>query len=301
MNYQEFLTTIKTKLSLRIDSGLTITIQTFIKNNGTRHDGLIIQDPGLNVSPTIYLKPYYHRYLDGVSLEDICEDILSTYHNNLPQKDFDITLFTDYRKASGRIVMRLINREKNKELLKNVPHFSYLDLEIVFYCMLCAGELGQGNILIRKEHMESWGVTAEELREQALINTPKLLPPDLISMNRLLKEHNPEFLKESRDMDIRMYILTNEFRTNGATTLLYEGILEEIAGMFDSDIILLPSSIHEVILVPAASGDEYLKQLDDFSAMVKEVNETELADEEILSDHAYYYIKGCGLVGYRPK
>ena len=102
-------------------------------------------------------------------------------------------------------------------------------------------------------------------------------------------------------MDIRMYILTNEFRTNGATTLLYEGILEEIAGMFDSDIILLPSSIHEVILVPAASGDEYLKQLDDFSAMVKEVNETELADEEILSDHAYYYIKGCGLVGYRPK
>lgn len=297
MNYQEFLTTIKTRLSHQIDSCLTITIQTFIKNNGTRHDGLIIQDPDLNVSPTIYLKPYYHRYLDGVSLEDICTDILSTYRSNLPHKDFDISLFTDYSKAKERIVMRLISRKRNEELLKNVPHFPYLDLAVVFYCMLYSGEMGQGNILVRNEHMKSWGVSLDALRQQASVNTPKLLPPDLISLNRILKEHKPEFLQESEDLDIRMYILTNRFRTNGATVLLYKDILEEIAGMLRSDLILLPSSIHEIILVPAKEEDGGIDRLADYNAMVKEVNEIEVADEEILSDHAYYYCRKTGLIG----
>ncbi len=299
MNYQEFLTTIKTRLSLQIDSNFTLIIQTFIKNNGTRHDGLIIQQPGLNVSPTIYLKPYYHRYLDGVSLEDICEDILAAYHDNLPEKDFDTSIFTDYRKASQRIVMRLISYEKNEELLKAVPHFHYLDLAVVFYCMLCSGEKGQANILIRTEHMENWGVTPEDLRQVAVQNTEKLLPPDLISMKALLKERRPESLTDMEEMDINMYILTNRFRTNGATALLYEGLLAKLADLFDRDLIILPSSIHEVILVPAREEDGDREKLSEYTAMVKEVNEMELTDEEILSGHAYYYSRRTGLVSYQ--
>lgn len=298
MNYQEFLTTIKTRLSLQIDSDFTLTIQTFTKNNGTRHEGLIIQNPGLNVSPTIYLKPYYHRYLEGVSMEDICEDILAAYRDNLPEKDFDTSLFTDYRKASRRIVMRLISYEKNAELLKAVPHFRYLDLAVVFYCMLCSGEKGQANILIRKEHMESWGVNADDLRKAAEENTPKLLPTDLICMKELLMEHRPECLDNIADLDINMYILTNRFRTNGATVLLYDGLLARLSGLFDKDLIILPSSIHEVILVPDEEEDITREKLKEYTAMVKEVNEIELADEEILSGHAYYYSRRTGLVSY---
>lgn len=299
MNYQEFLTNIKTQLSLQIDSGFSLTIQTFIKNNGTKHEGLIIQKPDLNVSPTIYLKPYYHRYLEGVSLEDICEDILTTYRDNLPEKDFDVSRFTDYSKASKRIVMRLISYDQNEELLKDVPHFRYLDLAVAFYCMLCSGEKGQANILIRNEHMKSWGVSADDLREAAEENTRRLLPPELISMKEILGEHRPGFLHEIEDMDIRMYILTNRFRTNGATVLLYDGLLAKLSGLFDSDLIILPSSVHEVILVPTSEKEFDHEELDHYTSMVKEVNEMELADEEILSGHAYYYCRRTGMVSYQ--
>ena len=85
MNYQEFLTTIKTQLSLRIDADATLDIRRFTKNNGTDLDGLIIFRPNLNISPTIYLNPYYHRYLQAVPLEDIYTDILITYHEHMPE------------------------------------------------------------------------------------------------------------------------------------------------------------------------------------------------------------------------
>ena len=93
MNYQEFLTTIRTQLSLRIETGVTLDIRSFTKNNGTHYDGLVLLHPKKNVSPAIYLMPYYHRYLEGVCLEEICEDILHTYQAHAPEENFDVLLY----------------------------------------------------------------------------------------------------------------------------------------------------------------------------------------------------------------
>ena len=89
-----------------------------------------------------------------------------------------------------------------------------------------------------------------------------------------------------------MYILSNSGKVNGATCILYDGLLSQIAERLKSDFILLPSSIHEVILVPVDQCEE----LCTFSSMVAEVNETQLTDEEILSDHAYYYERSKGVL-----
>ena len=134
MNYQEFLTTIRTQLSLRIETGVTLDIRSFTKNNGTHYDGLVLLHPKKNVSPAIYLMPYYHRYLEGVCLEEICEDILHTYQAHAPEENFDTSYFTDFSRASEHIVMRLVSFEKNQELLKEVPFFRYQDLAVIFYC-----------------------------------------------------------------------------------------------------------------------------------------------------------------------
>ena len=112
MNYQEFLTTIKTQLSLRIDADATLDIRRFTKNNGTDLDGLIIFRPNLNISPTIYLNPYYHRYLQGVPMEDIYTDILITYQEHLPSEDIDVSFFTDFSKAKKLVTMSITNRMK---------------------------------------------------------------------------------------------------------------------------------------------------------------------------------------------
>ena len=299
MNYQDFLTNIKTQLSSRIDTDLTLDIQTFTKNNGTHYDGLVIMQPNLNVSPTIYLMPYYHRYLEGVCLEDIYEDILATYHANLPKEDFDTSIFTDYKKAASRIVMRLVSYKCNEELLKDIPHYRYQDLAIIFYCLLSADQYNQANILIHNEHLSLWNVTADSLYHAALINTPKLLPYELISMQSFLSEHHPDFIKEIEDCEVTIYILTNHYRTNGATVILYEDLLRQLAEKFQQDFLLLPSSIHEVLLIPVDSADS--EDLSRYTRMVQEVNETQLADDEILSDHAYDFSRITGQLSYEPK
>lgn len=290
MNYQEFLCNMRTELSSRVTPGATLKIQTITKNNGTHYDGLIILQPGCNIAPTIYLTPYYHRYLEGVPMKDIYDDILTTYRRYLPETDFDIGMFVDFDRARSHIIMRLINTEYNEALLKDVPHIEYHDLSIVFYCLVYADPTNQGSILIHNSHMHMWDTSVEELHRLARQNTPALLPYKSIPMKELLKTHP---LAHLLDLDeIPMQILTNKYKTNGASVILYDNLLAQISDFFAQSMILLPSSIHEWILIPV---DEYnATELGYYSQVVKEVNASQIPDDEILSEHAYFYRKDTG-------
>lgn len=285
MNYQEFLSSMRTELSTRITPGATLKIQTITKNNGTHYDGLIILQPGSNIAPTIYLTPYYHRYLDGVPLEDIYTDILTTYEQHLPETDFDIEMFTDFDRACSRIVMRLVSKKYNEALLSDIPYITYHDLAIVFYCLVYADSDNQGSILIHNSHIHMWNTSTEALYLLAMQNTPELLPHKLIPMAELLKTHPLAHLLDLNE--IPMYILTNLYKTNGASAILYEDLLSRIADNFQQDLIILPSSIHELILIPVDAFDTH--ELKYYTQVVREVNETQLADDEVLSDHAYFF------------
>lgn len=276
-----------------MDADVTLDIRSFTKNNGTHYDGLTIFRPDSNVSPTIYLMPYYHRYLDGVCMEDIYEDILSAYYKHLPEEDFDTTLFTDYTKAGSRIVMRLLSYQRNRELLEDVPYFRYLDLAILFYCMIHADSQDQSHILIHNEHLPMWGITRDELYHAARKNSPKLLPSQLTPMSTFLKETEC-FPMTKEDCGLPVYILSNQYRTNGATVILYDDLLAQVADIFQKDLVILPSSIHEVLVIPVSSEED--TDLGKFSRMVQDVNETQLADDEILSDHTYYYSRTTKLI-----
>jgi hypothetical protein len=287
MSYQNFLTTLKEGLSTRLDSNVKLEIRSFPRNNNTSYDGLVIMNPNRNVSPTIYLPPYYHRYLEGVPLADIYEDILCTYEKHLPDEDFDTSLFTDYEKAAPRIVMRLISFARNETMLQNVPFFRFHDLAVVFYCMVFTDGVSQANILIHNEHLSLWGVGTDELYHKAMENTTRLLPPEVTPLSRILQECGTWGSEDLTDLELPMFILSNASRTNGATTLLYDGLLTQIAGWLDSDLMILPSSVHEVILVPVSEIEEM--DFSHYNSLVQEVNETQLTDDEILSDHAYLF------------
>ena len=293
MRYQKFIETVKEHIQQELQK--TVYVYPVLKNNGAIYDGLIILDPILNISPTIYLNPYFHRYLDGVSLEDIYEDILKTYHENLPQEDFDITLFRDYEKAQERIVMKLINAEKNKQLLKQVPHILVYDLAIVFQCSVSDFMNEYATILIYNQHLKLWNVTVEDLYETALINSPRILNSRLDNLHDVfayITEESLSFLEE-----LNISILTNHLRVHGATCMIYPGILDEISSIYQDDIIIIPSSIHEVLVFPKNNMPEGYTY-DDLDAMIQEVNETQLTDDEILSDHIYCYHRDTKEITY---
>jgi hypothetical protein len=205
----------------------------------------------------------------------------------LPQEDFDVQLFTDYEKAKERIVYRLVNYERNRKLLQEIPHIQYLDFAIIFYYLVDTSMHNQGNILIYPHHLRMWSIDKDTLFSLAHENTPRLLPvlmEDLASVVLSMIGYRALSLA---DLECPIYILTNKHKTNGATVLLYEGLLTELSDYFKSDFLIIPSSIHEVLVLPAI----YPVNPDEFRTMIAQVNDTAVTAEEYLSDHAYLYKK----------
>ena len=295
MTYQEFKANIFHTISTRLGSDYRVSLQDIIKNNDTHLDGLTILSAGSNISPTIYLNYYYDKYLAGKSLSTIYDDILLSYHQNVPKENIDISFFTDFAKVKNHIIFKLVNYERNKELLSKVPHVRYLDLAVVFNCFINSTEDGYATILIHHQHLSYWNISTEELYALAMKNTPHLLHYQLQNMTDVIidlfcNEHI-ELSKELLPV-FPMYVLSNTTKLNGSGCILYEDLLSEIAQRLDSDFYILPSSIHEVLLIPVASASSY----EDLSSMVHEINATQLAREEVLSDRVYFYSRHSGKV-----
>jgi len=295
MTYQEFKTNILHTISTRLGSDYRVTLQDIIKNNDTHLDGLTILSAGSNISPTIYLNYYYDQYLSGKSLSTIYDDILLSYHRNVPKENIDISFFTDFAKVKNHIIFKLVNYDRNKELLSKVPHVRYLDLAVVFNCFINSTEDGYATILIHHQHLSYWNISTEDLYALAIKNTPHLLHYQLQNMTDviidLFCDEQIELSKELLPV-FPMYVLSNTTKLNGSGCILYEDLLSEIAQHLDSDFYILPSSIHEVLLIPVASAASY----EDLSSMVHEINATQLAREEVLSDRVYFYSRHSGKV-----
>jgi hypothetical protein len=75
--------------------------------------------------------------------------------------------------------------------------------------------------------------------------------------------------------------------------MLDEDALKEAAELYGGDFMILPSSIHEILLLPVRDEKEEIEEL---AATVREVNDTKVAPDEILSFHVYRYSCMTGTV-----
>ena len=281
-NFEEFTNAVQTALQEYFGKFMRVEIQKVNKTNGIVLTGITIADETTNIAPTIYLDEPYRLYETGTSFGEILEKMIVLYRENRPDESFDIEFFSEYEKVKTKLAVKLLNYDMNREFLEEIPYIRYLDLAIVCHCVIINDMIGTGSITIRKEHLSMWEITETELFADAMKNTPKIYPADLIDMRKVVDEM---YEKKMEYGNLSMYILTNKARLNGAASILYPDILTDIAEYFEDDIYILPSSVHEVILLPGKYGTDeaYL------SKMVQEVNATQLKQEEILSNHAYLY------------
>lgn len=282
MNYEEFVGNVTGFLQESLPCGTQLQRICVDKNNGVTMEGLSVRKKGQRIAPTIYLEAYYRDYLEGRSLPHIFERILECCEDCGELEDFDVDFFTDYRKVRSMIVYKLVNLEKNRELLSDVPYLPYLNLAIVFYCLLADRGLGQMTVLVRNSHVKLWGVGASQLYRDAVCNSLRLLPAVFLPMEEILAE---EGAVEEEGLHAPMYVLTNRSRSLGAACLLYEDTLKRCSRQLGGDFYVLPSSVHEVILLPA------VEELDEqeLTEMVQEINATQVKDTEVLSDQIYLY------------
>lgn len=263
-----------------------VSVQKVLKNNDVCLHGLTIRKEGSNISPTIYLDEYYDWYLDRQDPEPVIRDIRTRYEDSRLGASFDVSFYTDYEKVRDRIAYKLVNYDHNRNLLKDTPHRRYLDLATIFYVLLDSNSEAAATILIKNKHLEMWGVDDKEIYEQARKNTERLLPLKINDMKDLLSD----FFVDNEDTGQSLFVVTNEMKMNGASCLLYDGMLEKAGEMLGKDFYVLPSSVHETILLPA-EGNVNMSSL---SEMVRTVNATQVKADEVLSDHAYFYSRKTG-------
>ena len=283
MMYELFIKEVVEAVKNEVGTGFDVTVNKVTKNNGLTLDGIVIKPADTNIAPTIYLNGYYERYEDGaMDLSDVVESILDTYnhHNSVT---FDVSTFTDFDAVKNRICYKLVNTASNKKLLEDVPHRQLFDLSIVYYVMVSVEDGATGSILIHNIHLNFWDVTENDLYEYANINTSKILPAGIKSMFDTLSEMVD--MEDLPNTDDFMYVLTNKEKLQGASTILYTDVLSTFADKKNANLWLLPSSVHEWIIIP----DDGNMNRETLSMMIQEVNSTQLAVDEILSDHPYYY------------
>lgn len=333
MEFQEFLQEVKKEIEKRLDKEYSVSYNHVIKNNGIELDGLIIFKENVTVVPNIYVNEYYELYKRRGDLNYIIDKIMAMYKVALTS-DFANTLSIDYsfETMKEKIYYRIVNFEKNVKMLGEIPHKKFLDMAIIFYCLVDTQSEGIASIRITNDHIENWNISSADLLDIAMNNTPRLFPGVIRSMKDVIKDlilknsigsileggdviedklrenDNVYYFNKSDRLDEKaidemltqltydknceMYVLTNSLGINGASAMLYNGLIEEFANKTKSNLYILPSSIHEVIIMPYQ--DEY--DIEELKNMVMEINATQVPKGDVLSDSVYIYQrKECAL------
>lgn len=201
----------------------------------------------------------------------------------------------EYHEVRSQIFAKLVNTEKNAKLLTGIPNEPVMDLSLVFYLFRDNDPDGE-EILVTEEMLDMWKVDYFQVFEDAMKNTRNIMGESL----RPLRDLISEMLKDTRieidlceeDEAMPMYVMTNLWRRNGAVCMLFKETIRELADLLEEDLYVIPSSIHEVILVPAEKS-VCRKDLDE---MIREINQSELDPCDVLSDHAYFFSRKRGQV-----
>lgn len=285
MNFEEFCSYVKNEVLNKMDrqENMTVSVRDIRKNNGVCLKGLVISQAGKNICPTIYLEPYYEEMtMEHLSKEDVLTKIVSDYIN-ASKKDIDFDITVNLRE--DKIVGVLVNQERNMELLKDIPHILIGDsLAVIFKYLIDVSVEGISSITITDYLAELKGYETDRLMELALVNTPKIMGYSFRSMISALGELAGLGLEEDFSRSgFPMYVLSNKLGQFGAFALLYPETRDVLFEKFGNDLLVIPSSIHELIVCPA---DNELV-LSDIDNVVREVNETQLKADELLADRAF--------------
>lgn len=293
MNYEEFLNYVKESISKFMGEEYVVTLNKVMKNNGLELTGLVIMKKGQMAAPTIYLDEFYEQYNLGCEMKKIFEEIIKLYEENSDNLNMDFTFFTDYTRVKDKILYKLLNYEENRQLLEDIPHRRFLDLAVVFYVEVSNDILGYGSVLIHNNHLDVWNITEKELYEVASENTPKHLKYRLCAMEEVVDEMmgnraDDRSLNEGMESCLDMYVLTNCNMVFGASCMMYNGLIKKISDILHCNLYILPSSIHELIIIPKNKFPQNKEELCD---MVRCINEREVERTERLSNSVYEYVR----------
>ena len=241
---------------------------------------------GINFNVENAFAEYEHTGNYVGVLEESTMAIMKGFEN-IPTVDASVLM--NYEAMKEKLSIEVVSADANADILTKIPHENIEDLAVVYRFVLESNENGKTSILVTNDIIDRMGVTPEQLKEDALENAPKSRPAVIQGMNEVMKEMMEpevyEMLGFSDEQEEIMYVATVPDKNSGAGVLAYQDFMDQAAEKLGGDFYVLPSSLHEILLVP----DDGEKVADDLRDMVKEVNATQVSPEEKLTDNVYHY------------
>lgn len=277
------------------------------KNNSVPRVGIDIHMPGNDGICTVYVESFYDEIRKGAPLEKVLKEIAGAVMDVMPDRalpaDLDVK---DYHSVKDYLKVALVNTKANRAMLMEHPHMGVEDLSVILKVELPeTGNGGKPEAKVTNSLAAYWGIGREELFKNAAENTWKKHPPILAEITHIVEElegisREPENLLEREQVPetmCPMYVLTNKEKQEGAASMLSPYVLERISGMFPEGYYILPSSINEVLIVPKST----CLSAGELGSMVRDINQSVVQREEILSDRVYEYDKEKGIIRQVPE
>lgn len=295
MEYEEFIDRIKEAVLELCPDCDKIVVKKVLKNNSVELDGLAVVRKNDSIAPTVYLNDYYEKYLEGFDLIGLAKEIELICRERLFAADFEASKYYDLDYVRDKILYRLINTQRNSLILGKIPHRDFIDLSVVYYCCVSAGNGGEvAAVPVQNAHMKHWGIDEEGLYRLASDNIKRIFPTVIIKMSDFLdglfyggtngSEGFGACLDDKDNMDSHMYVVSNVKRVFGAAGMLDLEAMRDFAQK-NGAFYIIPSSVHEILFVPESVGIGKEKLIE----IVRDVNETQISFEEFLSDSLYRY------------
>ena len=288
MSFEEFTEDVLKEIRMKLGDAFQIRQRDVIKNNDVKQTGIEVIKEEANIGPCVYLDELYRKYeSDGMRFDEIVDKVhrlILKHEEDTP--DVDLAGFRSWETVCENIFPKLVNAEQSKELLAKIPHRNFMDLAVVYYAVARDHEQKDiGTILIYNGHMEIWGQEEENLYRTAMMNMCVDGEADFTDIRTIVERMTGISFPDNDSQDTDMYVLTNSRRCFGAAEILDKRTLRMVADQVGDRFIVLPSSVHETLVMPSKDESEY----EELAHMVRMVNDTQVEAEERLSDHVYVY------------
>ena len=287
MNKREFCNYVEENLLSVLDiSDATVKVSDVRKNNNVILSGLVVKQKNQKILPTIYLEPYFEQYEMGfASLDEVIVEIATAYQSAIDNNPYPF--FHQSMLSKDKVIGTVINRHFNEDFLRDIPYVEFLeDYAIIFKVLLnIESDNTFATVTITDCMAELLNVTVEELLSLALENTPKLCPVELKNMTEIIADimgvaQEDLFFDEE---EVKMYYLSNKQRNLGCFSIFAKECRQRLQELFDGDIYVIPSSIHEFLIVP----NDGQRDFEEITEIISMVNENEVSEEQLLGNKPF--------------
>ena len=292
MDYESFKEQFTEDVKQKIfESGMEADVSTQeVTKLNESYDAITVTPEGSNVGVNVNINRFYEAMEKGTDYDAVVNMAVEVIENGVKERpEIDVDALADYEQMKDKLVMEVVSSDTNAEMLENVPHKNMEDMSVVYRFELDAGNAERATILATNQMIASMGVTPEQLHADAMENAPQLKPAIITGMNEIMVEmmgiEQAEMMGIPLDEEEQIFVATVPDKIHGAGVLAYQDFMDQAAERAGGDFFILPSSIHELLIVPD-NGQMGLSELQD---MVREVNATQVSPEEKLTDNVYHY------------